>query len=315
MIGKTTALSMTGTWLLTGTLLLAGCGDGEARTERAVPSAQAPAPGAEQPEELADSTVVGGAADDGADVGATDPNQPVEHRVEEPAGGTGADGSGSDGSPGPRAAPEPQTTSEPRSTAERGVRQASPEAILRATSTAYEGLRSFRAEFEQTLQNTIIGRTTTSRGTVYQRQPDRFLMDFSDPEDDLIVSDGDYFWMYFPSVDAKQVLRTPRGAQGLDLHAQFIGDPVRRFETTYHGTETVRGRPAHVMTLVPRERLGYQRLKVWIDHEDHLVRRFELTEANDNVRHFEFRDMVRNPTLPNDLFEFTPPQGAQVVTR
>lgn len=197
-----------------------------------------------------------------------------------------------------------------------GPRQgASPETVLRATSRAYEDLRSFRAGFEQTLRNTLLGRTTTSSGTLYQRQPDRFLMEFSDPPEDLIVSDGDFFWMYFPSVDRKQVLRTPRGGQGLDLRAQFIGDPVRRFQTTYHGTESVRGRDAHVMTLVPRESLGYERLKVWIDAGDHLVRRFELTEGNGIIRHFELRDMVANPTLPDDLFEFTPPPGTQIVTR
>lgn len=191
----------------------------------------------------------------------------------------------------------------------------SPDAILRATSRAYEGLRSFRATFQQTLQNTLLGRTTRSEGTLYQRQPDRFLMEFTDPPEDVIVSDGQYFWMYFPSVDRKQVIRTPRGAGGLDLRSQFIGDPVRRFGSTYHGTESVRGRRAHVMTLVPRENLGYQRLKVWIDADDHLVRRFALTESNGNIRHFELTDLARNPTLSDDLFEFTPPPGSQVVER
>lgn len=192
---------------------------------------------------------------------------------------------------------------------------ASPDAILRATSRAYEGLTSIRATFQQTLQNTLLGRTTRSEGTLYQRQPDRFLMKFTDPPEDVIVSDGQYFWMYFPSVDRGQVIRTPRGAGGLDLRSQFIGDPVRRFGTTYHGTESVRGRRAHVMTLVPRENLGYQRLKVWIDADDHLVRRFTLTEGNGNIRHFELSDLARNPTLSDDLFEFTPPPGAQVVER
>jgi outer membrane lipoprotein carrier protein len=189
------------------------------------------------------------------------------------------------------------------------------EEVLRATARAYEGLQSFRATFEQTLDNTLLGRTTRSEGTLFQRQPDRFLMRFSDPDGDVIVSDGDYFWMYFPSVDAKQVIRSRRGGQGLDLRSQFIGDPVRRFEATYHGTEAVRGRESHVMTLVPREQLGYQRLKVWIDARDHLVRRFELTENNGNIRRFVLSDLTINPSLPDDLFRFTPPAGAQVVER
>ena len=54
---------------------------------------------------------------------------------------------------------------------------------------------------------------------------------------------------------------------------------------------------------------------VWIDAEDHLVRRFELTEDNGNVRRFDLSDVQINPTLRDDLFRFTPPPGAQVIHR
>lgn len=196
-----------------------------------------------------------------------------------------------------------------------GSRTVSTDAILRATARAYATTRSLRAEFEQQIRNPLLGRTTQSSGTLYQRQPDRFLMEFSDPAGDVIVSDGEYFWLYYPSVDERQVIRAPRGPQGLDLHAQFIGDPVSRFDATSHGTESVRGRTAHVVTLVPRQPAGYRSLKVWIDADDHLVRRFELTEENGAVRRFELSDLVVNPSLPDRLFEFTPPPGTQVIQR
>jgi outer membrane lipoprotein-sorting protein len=187
--------------------------------------------------------------------------------------------------------------------------------VLRRTAAAYDRMHSVAADFTQVLRNTLLGRTTESAGTLYQREPDKFLMDFSDPEGDRIVSDGRWFWMYFPSVDEKQVIRTPRRGQGLDLQAQFVGDPVERFEHTYHGAETFRGREAHVFTLEPREPMGYRRMKVWIDTDDWLVRRFEIHEDNGNVRHMELRNVVVDPELPDALFEFTPPEGAIVVER
>jgi outer membrane lipoprotein carrier protein len=233
--------------------------------------------------------------------------------------GTGADAGAP---PTPPTATSPDASSPPSPAASppaaspsTGQQAVSTDAILRATSRRYEQVRSMQAEFEQQMHNPLLGQTTRSSGTLYQRQPDRFLMQFSDPEGDVIVSDGQYFWLYYPSVDARQVIRTPRGPQGLDLHAQFIGDPVNRFQATSHGRESVRGRDAHVLTLVPREPLGYRTLKVWIDADDHLVRRFELTEENGNVRQFELRNVVVNPSLPDRLFQFTPPAGAQVITR
>jgi DNA segregation ATPase FtsK/SpoIIIE, S-DNA-T family len=72
-----------------------------------------------------------------------------------------------------------------------GQQAVSTDAILRATARRYEGVRSLQAEFEQQMRNPLLGRTTSS-GTLYQRQPDRFLMRFSDPEGDVIVSDGEF---------------------------------------------------------------------------------------------------------------------------
>jgi outer membrane lipoprotein carrier protein len=215
----------------------------------------------------------------------------------------------------PRGPTADRPAPEPSAAAPHGEAAAPTDAILRATARTYERVGSLRAEFEQRMRNPLLGRETVSRGTLYQRQPDRFLMQFSDPDGDVIVSDGAHFWLYYPSVDARQVIRAPRGPQGLDLHAQFIGDPVTRFAATSEGRESVRGRVAHVLTLVPREPLGYRSLKVWIDADDHLVRRFELTEENGNVRRFELHDVVINPSLPDRLFQFTPPEGAQVIQR
>lgn len=188
-------------------------------------------------------------------------------------------------------------------------------AILRATAERYAGVMSLRADFVQVLNNTLLGQTTRSRGTMYQKEPGYFLMRFSEPAGDEIVSDGEYFWLYFPSTDAKQVIRTPRGSQGLDLRAQFIGDPVERFDAIYDGRAEVNGRSVDVLTLVPRVTSGYDRMKVWVDRGDHLIRRFELTESNGIVRHFDLTDLVVNPSLPDGLFRFTPPAGAQVIER
>jgi outer membrane lipoprotein carrier protein len=187
---------------------------------------------------------------------------------------------------------------------------------LKRAASAYEAVRSLRADFAQWQDNPLLGRRTNSRGTVFQRQPDRFLMRFSQPAGDVIVSDGDYFWLYYPSADSTQVLRTRAGAAGaLDLRAQFIGDPVRRFRYTDHGREDVAGRPARVLTLVPREAAGYQSLKVWIDERDHLVRRFELTNENGVVQHFDLSNLEINPSLSNDLFRFTPPPRVRIIDR
>lgn len=188
------------------------------------------------------------------------------------------------------------------------------EEILERVEEAYAGIRSMQADFVQHLSVPLLGTDRTSRGRIYQRKPDRFLMRFTDPAGDVIVADGEYFWMYYPSTDSTQVIRASMSEGGgqADLQQQFLRDANERYVATLAGEEAVDGRPAYVLTLVPRGESPYKLVRVWVDKEDYLVRRFEMTEENDSVRRLELSNLQRNIELPDSLFEFTPPPGAEV---
>jgi outer membrane lipoprotein-sorting protein len=218
--------------------------------------------------------------------------------------------------PNPAPAPAPPAA-EPKPEPQSPAGQDDGAAVLQRASAAYEKVRSLKANFVMQYTNPLLRQQTTSRGTLYQRRPDRIALRFSDPEGDVILSDGAFYWIYYPSIDAKQVIRCPTsegGEQGVDLQAQFVGDPVRRFRYTLHGQESVGGRSADVLTLEPRERTDYRALKVWLDTRDSLARRFEITEHNGTVRRFELSGFEVNPGIPDATFRFTPPADARVVS-
>jgi outer membrane lipoprotein-sorting protein len=188
------------------------------------------------------------------------------------------------------------------------------EAILARAEEVYAATRSMQATFHQRVQVPLLGSAQESRGTLYHRRPDRFAMRFSDPSGDVIVADGRHFWMYYPSVDASQVIRSAMtsGGEGIDFQREFLSRPTERYVATLAGEETVDGRPAWLITLVPRGRQPYKLVKVWVDRSDHLVRRFEMTEENDSVRRIELRGLRRNLDIPESAFHFEPPAGARV---
>jgi outer membrane lipoprotein carrier protein len=220
-----------------------------------------------------------------------------------------------DGTPQPAAAPgqpAPGQTAPPPTAARSSDRAAE---ILTRVEQAANGIRSLEADFTQTLNVPLLGSNQRSAGKLYQRKPDRFLMRFSDPDGDVIVADGRYFWLYYPSSDRTQVIRTSiaEGGQSVDLQQQFLSNPNQRFVATLAGDESVAGRSSYVLTLVPRGASAYKILKIWVDKEDYLVRRFEMTEENESVRRVELRNVRTNHALANSLFTFTPPAGAQII--
>lgn len=190
--------------------------------------------------------------------------------------------------------------------------------ILASAAERYRTTRSLQADFRMRLENTLLRSTIESAGVLYQERPDRLALRFTEPAGDVILSDGQYFWVYYPSVDPQQVIRSAAsagGSSGVDLQAQFLGDPTARFRYTLEGVEQVGGRAAWRLLLVPRERAGYRSLRVWLDQRDHLARRFEIHEDNGSVRRFELSNVRINPSLPDHLFRFQPPAGARVVAQ
>jgi len=298
---------------LVAPLTLAACGGSEAADVRrdapaSAPSAQhtaAPAPAGETVLESAVPAPGAGAAATGAPrPGAAPPAAAPGSAPAAPAAGAPA--------------PAPDAGRSGMMPASRGSAGAAADAeagqILERVERTYAGVSSMQADFVQDLRVPLLGTSQRSSGKLYQRRPDRFLMKFSDPAGDVIVADGRSFWMYYPSSDAKQVMKTSiaQGTQQVDLHQQFLSNPTARYNGTLDGTETVDGHRTHVLTLVPKQQSPVRKLRIWVDAEDYSVRRFEMTEENESVRRIELRNLRRNVQLPDGLFAFSPPRGAQV---
>jgi outer membrane lipoprotein carrier protein len=186
--------------------------------------------------------------------------------------------------------------------------------ILERVERAYADVRSLEADFIQDLRVPLLSSDQQSRGKLFQRQPNRLLMRFTDPAGDVVVADGQHLWMYYPSVDRVQVMRTSLAQNGvsLDFQREFIHNANERYSSTLAGEETVDGRATHVLDLSPRTASPYRSVRIWVDKATHIVRRFEIAEQNDTVRRIELRNIRRNVTLDDALFRFTVPEGAQV---
>lgn len=195
---------------------------------------------------------------------------------------------------------------------------ADPLAILERASAEYSALTGFCADFRQTLTSPLLNQVTRSRGRMCQQQPDRFSMRFTDPEGDLVVADGEWLWVYFPSSDAGQVIRSPMtsgGQGGFDFHREFLSDPGTRYIPAYLRHEATDGAATHVIRLVPRQPSAYREARVWIDEGTWFIRRTEIEEENGNLREVRLTGLEPNPQLGTEAFRFMPPVGVQVITR
>jgi outer membrane lipoprotein carrier protein len=195
------------------------------------------------------------------------------------------------------------------------ARAQSADAIIDRAVAAYGRLNSMRAEFKQTLTNTLTGNSQTTSGVILRQKPNLLSITFD--SGDRVAADGSTLWVYLPSSVPGQVMRMPYtggNASSVDPAEQFLNSPRTRFTVTSSGTATVSGRPAHAVTLVPkRTNANFTSAKVWIDDADSSIRQFDVESANGLKRHVVITSFTANPAIAKSSFRFAVPKGAKVV--
>lgn len=189
--------------------------------------------------------------------------------------------------------------------------------ILDRAAERYRSVATLCADFTQHLSVPLLGNERTGTGRLCQGRPNLFAMRFNDPDGDLIVVDGDFAWVYFPSNDARTVLKTSaeRSAGGRDFHREFLEEPETKYEVEYEAAESVEGHWTHRMRMIPKGQASYRAAVVWIDDGEPVLRRLRLEESNGNVRTITLANVGFGVEPGAGWFRFTPPDGALVIQR
>lgn len=190
-------------------------------------------------------------------------------------------------------------------------------AIVRRAGAVYRGLGSLQADFLQIIEDPGLGDTLRTAGKLYQAGANSFAMRFSDPPDEAIVIDGKYVWLYTPSTTPGQVIRSRMETDpvyGANLLAKILDRPSERYSTTWLRADTLGGRHVDVVAIVPRSgSLNFSKAVLWLDREEALPRRIELSETQGSRRILILSRLRTNAPIDRALFEFRVPKGVRVV--
>ena len=190
------------------------------------------------------------------------------------------------------------------------------ETIVGRSARAYAALTSLKADFEQRIADSLIG-TFDSRGSVTQAGENQLAMRFSDPAGDAIIVDGKQVWVYTPSTSPGQVIRmpVPNGpTYGFNVLSWILDRPAERYRMRFLRADRVGGRAVDVVELSPLSpELPFSRAVVWLDREDALPRRLEITERRGGVRTITLSRLRLNEKLPPTAFRFEVPAGVRIV--
>src|SRR5687768_4232866 len=187
-----------------------------------------------------------------------------------------------------------------------------------AEAAAISSLRNFmnntrtvRADFSQTVLDKNGRVVQRGGGTMQFERPGKFRWIYEKPYEQLIVGDGDRIWFY--DHDLNQVtVRKLDVAIGSSPAALLAGSSD--IENSFHlaeiglqgDTEWLEATPKARESTFEWVRLGFTR--------EGVLKAMELHDNFGQTTVLTFLHLERNPKLKRELFKFSPPEGADVIS-
>jgi outer membrane lipoprotein carrier protein len=191
-------------------------------------------------------------------------------------------------------------------------------AQLRVFST---DLSSLKAEFIQYAFD-LDGQREESTGNMLMQKPDRLRWDYITPFEQRIIADGTQVWTY--DVDLDQVTVRDQGEALSRSALSALTDSARLdryFELENAGEEE----GLNWVRLLPRQHNGegsgdneeagndHEFEQIVLGFKDNELRRMLIADRLGQNTDIVFTSMIRNESLEPALFQFTPPEGVDVI--
>jgi outer membrane lipoprotein carrier protein len=173
------------------------------------------------------------------------------------------------------------------------------------------GLATWSADFTQTIDDGHGNVMRSAAGKLYLQKPGKFRWDYSQPSEQLILTDGKQIWFY--DKDLQQANVRDMDASLSSTPAVLLsgsGSVSDQFDVTAlpasGGLEWYQLIPKHPDTDFQLVRIGF--------NKGDLASMF-LADKLNQVTQLTFTNPKRNARFAPDLFSFVPPPGVDVIGR
>ena len=183
--------------------------------------------------------------------------------------------------------------------------------VLDRLQRHYRDTNSFSAKFHEEIAT--VGASKRQRsGLVSFRKPGRMRWEFAAPEVQTIVSDGETLYSYDP--DLNQVVETPlEQALKSSSATSFLlgmGNINRDFKAAFANSPPSDG----LIQIILDAKAGGYKIVIGLDPKSYNLVTLTLTDQLGDVTKVAFSDIRNNVALPDSVFTFKAPAGADIVT-
>ncbi len=201
-----------------------------------------------------------------------------------------------------------------------------PEDIATRLQHRYDTMKSLNFSFYQDIQGEMTGRPRQGSGRAIFVKHDgkaRMRWDYISPDQQVLISDGNVFSMYFASL--KQLIISPADQLDADLtYSFFTGKGVLKrdfyIRPADEDEQSVNEAEFKVIKIIPKTpHAQVQAIHLYITSES-LIRRIKISDHFGTITVLNLSDIEvdkvlfdKNPQEIEAIFTFTPPPGTEII--
>jgi outer membrane lipoprotein carrier protein len=188
--------------------------------------------------------------------------------------------------------------------------------IIASYEKAKKELQSLQSSFTQTKILTIFEEKEDAQGLFLYKKPGRVIWQFTAPGQSKTVINNKDAWAVFPGI--KQIQKSRMDASDARRILSVIGfdDGGAALSGLFDISLLNRQEPFIALRLVPVDQKispFFSEIELFLDPGDFLPRRIVMHETSKDLLIFRFHDLKKNVELQDSLFEFSVPEGFEVL--
>ena len=189
-----------------------------------------------------------------------------------------------------------------------------PEEIAERLQGTYEKTKSLTADFRQVTIMQGSQRRRLGNGTMVILKPGRIRWDYQTPDHQVLVSDGEKFFMYFAKAE-QMIVRPINEYVQSDVTYSFFagsGNIVHDFSVFPPEVEDEQG--TYGIKLIPKEvhpQVDY--LHIWVTKDAYMIQRMQIVDQFGTITDLYFKNIKINQEIDPKFFSFTPPPDTEII--
>ncbi len=174
------------------------------------------------------------------------------------------------------------------------------EDIIEEVQDKYDEIEDITATFKRIESFKLTGTVSETIGKIYIKDGIKYRFE---SEDQSIATDGETVWTY-NSISKQFIIDRVRKNSGALLPRDMLFKYPKEYYSTLLREDKLNGKDVFIVKLDPKENVhGFVKsMKIWIEDDEWLINRIEITDLNDNLSTFEISNLLIDEGLKDEFF-------------